>query len=82
MCNIINYSLHLCVSIRRGDHKLQEKTVIRAMKAVLESILVKVLEDIRDCSKMPTHIFCYFFFFKEKTLPIKQCMSLIPCEAT
>lgn len=80
MCNIINYSLHLCVSIRKGDNKLQEKTVIRAMKAELESILVKVLENIRDCSKLPTYIFCLFLL--GKTLPIKQCMSLIPCGAT
>lgn len=50
------------------------------MKAELESILVKVLENIRDWSKLPTYIFCLFLL--GKTLPIKQCMSLLPCGAT
>lgn len=65
MCNAINYSLHLCISIRAGDNKQQEKTVIKAMKPVLESILAKVLADLKDCPMLPTNIFC--FFLLEKT---------------
>lgn len=41
------------------------------MKAVLESILVKALEDIRDCSKLPTYIFCLFLLGK-KPFPLSS----------
>lgn len=50
------------------------------MKPVLESILAKVLADLRDYSKLPTNIFC--FFLLEKSISIKQCMLLISCGAT
>jgi len=50
------------------------------MKLVLESILAKLLADLRDCPKLPTNIFCLFLL--EKSISIKQCMLLISCGVT